>query len=95
MAKRAKKVCRIVWFDEKDRHIPVKKIKESITPRYFANIRALACTRGEFSFKSGKLGKITAKSMSAKEQAKAAPPKKKPRRRNSNQQTMAWTKRKK
>jgi hypothetical protein len=91
MAKK-KKACRVVWFDEKDRHIPVKKVKESITPRYFANVRALACKRGEFSFTSGKLGKIKAKSMTAKEQAKVAPSRRKPRRKNNKQTTIEWKK---
>jgi hypothetical protein len=94
MTKKEKKVCRVVWFDEKDRHIPVAKVKAVLVPRYFTTVRALACKRGEFSIDTSKWGRVWAKSMTAKQQAEATPPKKRPRRNDQKQQVIDWTKRK-
>lgn len=88
-----RKHCRVVWFDEKDQHVPVKKVKAIMTPRYFDNVRALACKRGEFSFQLDKVGEITAKSMTAKEQAKTVGAKKKKQKASTRQQTLNWKRR--
>lgn len=78
MAKKERKACRVVWFDEKGKHIPVKRVKAIITPQSFRNVRALACKRGRIEFSTPRLGNVVAKSMTQKEQAKVVP---KPRRR--------------